>query len=95
MQDSVSELDSLWSGVADRLGGCGRELLRARQAAALLAVARWTTHSASARTESRGMHRRTDHPGTDPAWTRRLVTRGLDSVQVDAEAVRPIVAVAS
>jgi succinate dehydrogenase/fumarate reductase flavoprotein subunit len=45
--------------------------------------------SALARTETRGMHRREDHPAPDPGQQHRLVTGGLDEVWVAAE--RPLV----
>ncbi|KXF56710.1 pyridine nucleotide-disulfide oxidoreductase [Rhodococcus sp. SC4] len=85
LQDSVTALDEAWSGAADLLGGSERELLQARSAAAMLAVARWATHSALARTETRGMHVRTDLPDTDPAQTRRLLSGGLGEVWVRPE----------
>ena len=58
--------------------GTGR--LRAREAAAVAAAARWSLAAALARTESRGMHRRTDLPARDdalelePARQRRSTT---------------------
>lgn len=84
LRDSIAELDGMWPGAESLLGGIGADRLRARQAAALLAVARWTKHSALARTESRGMHRRTDHPGAADDWRVRLVSGGLDGVWVRA-----------
>lgn len=85
LQDSVTALDEAWSGAADLLGGAERELLQARSAAAMLAAARWATHSALARTETRGMHVRTDLPDTDPAQTHRLLSGGLGEVWVRPE----------
>ncbi|MRH91158.1 FAD-binding protein [Nocardia sp. SYP-A9097] len=85
LRDSIGELDGMWPGVEFDLGGKGAERLHARQAAALLAVARWTKYSALARTETRGMHRRTDHPGVASDWRVRLLTGGLDSVWVRPE----------
>ncbi|MFB8006158.1 FAD-binding protein [Nocardia sp. NPDC056000] len=85
LRDSIGELDGMWPGVEYDLGGKGATRLHARQAAALLAVARWTKYSALARTETRGMHRRTDHPGGTDDWRVRLLTGGLDSVWVRPE----------
>lgn len=82
LRDSIAELDGMWPVGAFDLGGVGVERLRARQAAALLAVARWTKYSALARTETRGMHRRTDHPGRGRDWRVRLVSGGLETVWV-------------
>ncbi|MGK8522341.1 FAD-binding protein [Nocardia asteroides] len=86
LRDSIGELDAMWPGAEFDLGGSGADLLRARQAAALLAVARWTKHSALARTESRGMHRRTDHPGAAAHWRVRLVSGGIREVWVRPDA---------
>ncbi|MFQ6326015.1 FAD-dependent oxidoreductase [Nocardia sp. CWNU-33] len=88
LRDSIGELDGMWPGAEFGLGGAGADRLRARQAAALLAVARWTKYSALARTESRGMHRRTDHPDVAADWRVRLTSGGLDTVWVRADARR-------
>lgn len=92
LTDSIGVLDEVWGGARELLGGTGRELVRARSAAALLAVARWVTYSAAARTETRGMHVRTDFPDTDPGQTRRLIARGLDEVLVEPESGRSPIA---
>ncbi|MHA6764897.1 hypothetical protein [Streptacidiphilus sp. PAMC 29251] len=42
--------------------------------------ARWMYHAALRRTESRGMHKRLDHPAQDPAQHYRLLTGGLDQL---------------
>ncbi|MEC3952166.1 FAD-binding protein [Nocardia sp. CDC153] len=82
LRDSIAELDGIWPGAELALGGKGPARVRARQAAALLAVARWTKYSALARTETRGMHRRTDHPSAGSDWRVRLISGGLESVWV-------------
>jgi succinate dehydrogenase/fumarate reductase flavoprotein subunit len=46
------------------------------------AAARWSVAAALARTESRGMHRRTDMPGRDDALAVSLLVSGLDEVNV-------------
>lgn len=81
LRDSVGELDLIWPGARLDLGGPDR--VRAREAAAMLAVARWIAHSALARTESRGIHHRTDHPGLSPHWRARLLVGGLDEIVVE------------
>lgn len=85
LRDSIAELDGMWPGAEFDLGGAGAARLRARQAAALLAVARWTKYSALARTETRGMHRRTDHPGAAHDWRVRLLSGGVGDVWVRPE----------
>ncbi|MEV0245260.1 FAD-binding protein [Nocardia sp. NPDC050712] len=89
LRDSIAELDAMWPGAEFDLGGTGTGRLQARQAAALLAVARWTKYSALARTESRGMHRRTDHPGAAEDWRVRLTSGGLDRIWVRTDTRRP------
>jgi succinate dehydrogenase/fumarate reductase flavoprotein subunit len=89
LRDSITELDALWPVTEFALGGTGADRLYARQAAALLAVARWTKYSALARTETRGMHRRTDHPGAGSDWRVRLVSGGVESVWVRPEQPDP------
>ncbi|MEU4599281.1 FAD-binding protein [Nocardia sp. NPDC023988] len=85
LTDSIAELDAMWPGARFELGGTGAERLRAREAAALLAVARWAGYSALTRTESRGIHRRIDHPDVLAEWRLRLRCGGLDEVWVRPE----------
>ncbi|MFZ3494026.1 hypothetical protein ACODT5_12520 [Streptomyces sp. 5.8] len=76
---SLGSLDEVWAQLRS-LRGEGAGLVKVRQAAAMTAHARWMYASALARTESRGMARRLDHPGQDPAQHHRIVTGGLDRV---------------
>jgi succinate dehydrogenase/fumarate reductase flavoprotein subunit len=87
LRDSLSELDGMWPGAMYGLGGVGPTLMRAREAAAMLAVARWATNSALVRTESRGIHRRLDHPDDKSRWQLRLLAGGLDNVWVRTTAI--------
>ena len=82
MQASACRLDALWTDLRDHAGADGPAALRSREAAALTAHARWCLRAALARTESRGMHRRTDLPAHDPRLAHRLVAAGLDQVDV-------------
>jgi len=95
LEDSLGRLDALWAqlrraGPVPAAGGVAgaAELLRAREAAAMLASARWMYRSALARTETRGMHRRRENPASDPAQRHRLLSGGLDAVWVARQAVR-------
>jgi succinate dehydrogenase/fumarate reductase flavoprotein subunit len=82
---SLDELDHAWRAASGELTGVGRDGLRARQAAAMVAHARWMYRGALARGESRAMHRREDRPATEPALARRLRCGGLSRVWVAAE----------
>ena len=53
----------------------------------MLATSRWMYRSALERTETRGMHRRREHAGSDPAQRHRLLSGGLDEVWVTRHAV--------
>jgi succinate dehydrogenase/fumarate reductase flavoprotein subunit len=88
---ALAALDEAWARLRTGLGGDGGDPVPARQAAAMLAHARWMYTSALTRTESRGMHKREDHPATDPRRWHRQVTGGLDEVWVRAE---PLLALA-
>jgi succinate dehydrogenase/fumarate reductase flavoprotein subunit len=59
-----------------------RDLMRSRETTAMLATARWINASALERTETRGLHRRSDFPDLDPAQEHRLLSGGLDDVWV-------------
>ncbi len=90
LEDSLANLDELWRRVRANLrGGDGYPprgaasadaLLRAREAAAMVATARWMYSAARERTETRGMAKRSDHPELDPAQQYRRLVGGLDSV---------------
>ena len=72
--------DSAQEGLAAPSGPDPHARIAAREARSLLATARWATHAALARTETRGMHRRADAPATDPAQARRLLVWGTRSI---------------
>ncbi|MEV4421357.1 FAD-binding protein [Patulibacter sp. NPDC049589] len=74
-------LDGLWSEVRGGLAPAdgARGAVRIREAAAMVAHARWMYEAAARRTETRGMHKRQDFPEQDPAQRHRLVVGGLDT----------------
>jgi succinate dehydrogenase/fumarate reductase flavoprotein subunit len=78
LEPALATLEGAWLAVREGLVGTGEGLFRAREAAAMVAHARWMYTAALARTETRGMHRRLDHPDLDPAQQRRLLVGGLD-----------------
>ena len=78
-------LDSAWNSARAHLyaqPAPAAEIVRAREAAAMIATARWLVASAIARRETRGLNRRLDFPQADPAQAYRLHTGGLDQVCV-------------
>ncbi|MFJ6760501.1 FAD-dependent oxidoreductase [Streptomyces sp. NPDC091273] len=77
---SLRTLDTAWSQLRATLYGEGAELVRARQAAAMTAHARWMYAAALARPETRGMAKRLDHPQQDPKLHHRILVGGLDRV---------------
>jgi succinate dehydrogenase/fumarate reductase flavoprotein subunit len=99
LEASLATLDDLWDRVAAGLrGGDGypprgevpaSALLRAREAAAMVAHARWMYNAAHERTETRGMHKRADHPELDPAQRQRRFVGGLAEVWNGLDPVRP------
>jgi succinate dehydrogenase/fumarate reductase flavoprotein subunit len=79
---SRARLDGLWRETRASSFGVGRDALRSREAAAMIAHARWCVGAALARTESRGMHRRLDAPSRDARFGQRIAVGGLDEVWV-------------
>lgn len=84
-------LDGLWAAVRDGLAldsaystpdARARAVIRAREAAAMTATGRWITAAAQARTETRGLHRRSDFPARDPSQHHHILTGGLDTLWV-------------
>lgn len=90
LQRSAAELDGIWRLVAGSLSGSGRAVIRAREAAALVANARWAINSALVRTESRGLHRRTDFPDTESTHVVRILSGGVDNVWTALDDVAPV-----
>ncbi|WP_245261739.1 FAD-binding protein [Ancylobacter sp. FA202] len=78
LQAALGRLDGLWQSLRAADAASAADLVKAREAAAMTAVARWMYRSALARTETRGMHRRADHPEADPAQLRHIFSGGLD-----------------
>ncbi|QIG94823.1 FAD-dependent oxidoreductase [Bradyrhizobium sp. 6(2017)] len=80
LQGALGRLDEAWRDVSDADAAGKSEILRAREAAAMLATARWMYRSALARQESRGMHRRDDFPNQDDRQRHYVTTGGLDEI---------------
>jgi succinate dehydrogenase/fumarate reductase flavoprotein subunit len=85
LRASKTRLDSAWSAAHAHLhaqSASAAEIVRAREAAAMIATARWLVTSGIERRETRGLNRRLDFPQIDPALTHRLLSGGLDQVWV-------------
>jgi len=97
LTESLGRLDDLWQNVRDGLGAndgltdvrSAARVVREREAASMVAHARWMYASASVRTETRGMHKRTDHPELDPDQQHRILVGGTDEVWTAEDSLRP------
>jgi succinate dehydrogenase/fumarate reductase flavoprotein subunit len=79
---AADRLDRLWHEIRAAGAAAEQDIVRAREAAAMLATSRWMYRSALARRETRGMHKREDYPRQDPAQRHYLTSGGLDEVWV-------------
>jgi succinate dehydrogenase/fumarate reductase flavoprotein subunit len=77
---SQRALDASWREIRDHRHSEGLDQVSARETAAIAATARWCNAAAMARTESRGMHVRTDILKQLPDLERRLLTGGIEDV---------------
>ncbi|KAA8998785.1 FAD-binding protein [Paenibacillus spiritus] len=84
---SLQRLNSLWREQRARPAARTAEGVKAREAEAMTATARWMYASALERKESRGMHKREDFRSEDAAQHYRLITEGLDEIRVSREEV--------
>ncbi|MGW6006406.1 FAD-binding protein [Oerskovia enterophila] len=90
---SLDTLDDLWDRAGTELvppDVRGATAIRTRETAGMLAMARWADRTALHRTETRGMHTRTDFPDTDPQQARRLLTGGLRDLWVLPDPEPPV-----
>jgi succinate dehydrogenase/fumarate reductase flavoprotein subunit len=93
LRSSLTTLDGLWQSLQHRSANAGaRDAQRSREAAALVATARFAYVSALERRETRGMHRRVDFPAIDPAQQHYQIASGLDSISVRVDASAPPIA---
>lgn len=85
LQPALNRLNQIWKEI--RLGKLASEdnVVKAREAAAMTATARWMYSAALERKETRGMHKRLDFKEQDPNYHYRILTGGLDEIWVKPE----------
>jgi len=86
---ALERLDTLWAVIRSAGQSSAAHMVKAREAAAMLATSRWMYRSALARTESRGMHKREDRPALDPSQRHHIVSGGLDEIQIAVRSAAP------
>ncbi|HEX3615639.1 MAG TPA: FAD-binding protein [Solirubrobacteraceae bacterium] len=94
LSESLGRLDDLWRRARSGLQPEHERqptvaTLRARESVAMLTHARWMYAVGRLRTETRGMHKRIDHPELDPAQQHRQLVGGLDRVWTALDPERP------
>jgi succinate dehydrogenase/fumarate reductase flavoprotein subunit len=94
MSASLDRLNDLWKRARSGLQVEGESrptvaTVRARESVAMVAHARWMYSVGRLRTETRGMHKRIDHPDLDPAQQHRQLVGGLDRVWTGLDPERP------
>ena len=82
LETALAVLDNHWVQAKRASPAARFDAPKAREAAAMLATARWMYRSALARTETRGMHRRLDYTHSDPTQRHAFASGGLDDVWV-------------
>lgn len=85
LNESLERLNNLWQEIRNSKITTDNQIVRAREAAAMLATARWMYSSGIQRQETRGMHKREDFPLLDPNQQYRLISGGLDTIWVKPE----------
>ena len=86
LTDALSKLDCLWTQVSQAGAANVLRVAQSREAASMLATARWMYRSALERQESRGMARRLDHPQQDDGPRYFVRSGGLNEVWTRREA---------
>jgi len=86
LSESLEILQSLWKEIRNSPVE-ENQLIRAREAAAMVATARWMYSSALERRETRGMHKHLDYPEQDANQQHYLISGGLDRVWVRTQSL--------
>jgi succinate dehydrogenase/fumarate reductase flavoprotein subunit len=85
LTESLGKLNHLWQELRSSQVTSDKELIRAREATAMVATARWMYSSAIERKETRGMHKHQDYPELDANQQHHLISGGLDRVWVKSQ----------
>ncbi|MBR8836473.1 MAG: FAD-binding protein [Stigonema ocellatum SAG 48.90 = DSM 106950] len=85
LTESLQRLNHLWQQIRTSVAANDQNIVRTREAAAMVATARWMYSSALERKETRGMHKHSDYPQQDATQQHHLISGGLDQVWVKAE----------
>ena len=89
LKHSLERLDRLWRKVESADKASVLHVAQSRQAAAMVATARWMYRSALERDESRGMARRVDRPQQDPGPRYYVRSGGLSEVWTRRDLQQP------
>ncbi|MFO0051919.1 MAG: FAD-dependent oxidoreductase [Dolichospermum sp.] len=87
---SLQKLHSLWDEIRNGQVADNSNIIRTREAAGMVATARWMYSSALERKETRGMHKHLDYPEQDTKQQHHLISGGLDQVWVKAAPIQEI-----
>jgi succinate dehydrogenase/fumarate reductase flavoprotein subunit len=80
LEASEARLNAAWAELEKHRRAEGLDQVAARETAALLATARWSTRAALTRNETRGLHVRADAPDVSSDGARRLLVAGLTTL---------------
>ena len=92
LTESLQRLNNLWQEIRTSQVDT-QNIVRVREAAAMVATSRWMYSSALERKETRGMHKHLDYPEQDVNQQHYLISSGLDQVWVKAEKIKKLEAV--
>ncbi|MGM3307143.1 FAD-dependent oxidoreductase [Anabaena sp. WFMT] len=87
LTESLQRLHFLWHKIRNSEVADDSNIVRTREAAAMVATARWMYGSALERKETRGMHKHLDYPQQDANQQHHLISGGLDQVWVKAASI--------
>ena len=90
LTESLQRLHSLWDEIRNSQVADNSNIIRTREAAGMVATARWMYSSALERKETRGMHRHLDYPQQDANQQHHLISGGLDQVWVKATLIQEV-----